>query len=187
MPRFPNTSNMPTIPMNERIQDDSFATIISRDSCTSLNAKRSDNKTMMMSEMSNSASATTRTAEEDIPELLARARTQREIKRIQINNLMREEMLQELLQTDPMDWTAGADVNTATTTAMTDTALTNNNDSMMMSTSANNVMEQANINHNGNHSAASQFMRNMNSGNNNRNMHHQQIINDAFNVLMRSS
>ena len=194
MPRLSNTSNMSSIPMNERIQDDSFATI-SRDSST-LNKKRSDCKTMMMSEMSNSASAAPRAAEEDIPELLARARAQREIKRIQMNNLMREEMLQELLQTDPMDWTAGTDVNTATTTATTDAALTNDNDSMMMSTPANNVMEQANMNHNGNHSAASQFMRNMNSGNNNDMMNytsfgnnnmHQQIINDAFNVLMRSS
>ena len=167
MPRLPNASNMPSIPMNERIEDDSFATIISRDSCT-LNAKRSDNKTMMMSEMSNIASATQRPAEDNIPQLLARARTQREIKRIQMNSLMREEMLQELLQTDPMDWTAGADVNTATTTAISDASLTN---SMMMSTSTDdNMMEQStdigNINHNGNHSAASQFMRNMNSGDN---------------------
>ena len=102
---------------NERIQDDdSFSAFIS-DKISTLNSYcgRSDDNNTMISNTNNSASAT-RPEEDDIPQLLARARTQRELKRIQMNSLMREEMLQQLLQTDPMDWTR-PDVNAATTSS----------------------------------------------------------------------
>ncbi|GFH44648.1 hypothetical protein CTEN210_01122 [Chaetoceros tenuissimus] len=194
MPTFPNTGIFNS---NERIQDDSFAgaVIPNYSSTSNSNCGRSDDNKTMISKMSNSSSATR--PEEDIQQLLARARTQRELKRIQMNNLMREKMLEELLQTDPSDWT-GPDVNTVSIESSMDT-LSNNSNIMLMNTAADD--DSGNISNN---SAASQFMMTMNSGNNNSmtrmdsNMHytsfdndtrnmHQQVITDAFNALMRSS
>lgn len=195
---MPSTSN---ILGNERIQN-SFAGVISRDS-SSLNTTGNCNA-MMSKQSSSSTTATSRPAEDNIPQLLARARTQREIKRIQMNNLMRDEMLRELQTDSPvMDGLpAGTDVNMPTTTdaLVSNTSSATYNNDLLLNTAADNLMEQDNSNGN-----LLQFNPALNSGNmynamsmNSNNVNytsfenssrkmHQQIINDAFNALMRSS
>lgn len=167
---------------NESIQDDSFA-LISGDGST------------LNSNASSSCVDETLTRKQDERQLLARARTQRQINRIQMNSLMKEQMLQELDSSmeDVLLECSGTNLDTSTVAGMNTHV---NPSSLGISTQALQA-SSFDTNVNGNLSQVNQaigaapIIMNV-DGNNGRNntttmdyiSMSQQILDDAFNALM---
>lgn len=181
MPTLNNNTMFNTGFKNERIEDHGNVSlhVISRPT-SSLNGNHGSSIGMSEKHITPNP----RQGEEDISDLLARAQYQRQINRIRLNNLSRDNMIQELQTESLMDGPRVMDESNvpSSSTQSMPSALFGNDTMISMTNQHENIMQQTSSNYS-NDNFLKQF--NTMNGTNFENQRelHRRVINDAFKAL----